>query len=152
MSLTRPVRVLRGWARSPHLPPRTVRMRLTLLYGTLFLLSVDARDDSEVGEVVLPRRHWTHRAERVETLCARPLTVFFLEITRSDIVDRQNSRDCSLRIVFVRTSESAAAMTGSRSAPNHDTEDRTDSVSIQARRRWISRTSTSRSSTVAAPS
>jgi signal transduction histidine kinase len=39
MSLTRPVRVLRGWARSPHLPPRTVRMRLTLLYGTLFLLS-----------------------------------------------------------------------------------------------------------------
>jgi signal transduction histidine kinase len=39
MSLTRPVRVLRGWARSPHLPPRTIRMRLTLLYGALFLLS-----------------------------------------------------------------------------------------------------------------
>jgi hypothetical protein len=39
MSLTRPVRKLRGWARNPHLPLRTVRMRLTLLYGGLFLLS-----------------------------------------------------------------------------------------------------------------
>jgi signal transduction histidine kinase len=44
MSLTRPVRAgpvraLRGWARNPHLPLRTVRMRLTLLYGALFLLS-----------------------------------------------------------------------------------------------------------------
>jgi signal transduction histidine kinase len=39
MSLTRPVRPLRGWARNPHLPLRTVRMRLTLLYGALFLLS-----------------------------------------------------------------------------------------------------------------
>jgi signal transduction histidine kinase len=39
MSLTRPVRTLRGWARNPHLPLRTVRMRLTLLYGALFLLS-----------------------------------------------------------------------------------------------------------------
>jgi len=39
MSLTRPVRRLRGWARTPHLPLRTVRMRLTLLYGALFLLS-----------------------------------------------------------------------------------------------------------------
>jgi hypothetical protein len=39
MSLTRPVRTLRGWARHPHLPLRTVRMRLTLLYGALFLVS-----------------------------------------------------------------------------------------------------------------
>ena len=39
MSLTRPVRALRDWARNPHLPLRTVRMRLTLLYGALFLLS-----------------------------------------------------------------------------------------------------------------
>ncbi len=39
MSLTRPVRTLRGWARNPHLPLRTVRMRLTLLYGALFLVS-----------------------------------------------------------------------------------------------------------------
>ena len=39
MSLTRPVRTLRGWARNPHLPLRTVRIRLTLLYGALFLLS-----------------------------------------------------------------------------------------------------------------
>jgi hypothetical protein len=39
MSLTRPVQVLRGWARHPRRPLRTVRMRLTLLYGTLFLLS-----------------------------------------------------------------------------------------------------------------
>ncbi len=39
MSLTRPVRTLRGWTRNPHLPVRTVRMRLTLLYGALFLLS-----------------------------------------------------------------------------------------------------------------
>ncbi|MGH3289183.1 MAG: HAMP domain-containing protein, partial [Streptosporangiaceae bacterium] len=39
MSLTRPVRTLRGWARTPHLPLRTVRMRLTLLYGALFLIS-----------------------------------------------------------------------------------------------------------------
>jgi len=39
MSLTWPVRTLRGWARNPHLPLRTVRMRLTLLYGALFLLS-----------------------------------------------------------------------------------------------------------------
>jgi signal transduction histidine kinase len=39
MSLTRPARTLRGWARNPHLPLRTVRMRLTLLYGALFLLS-----------------------------------------------------------------------------------------------------------------
>jgi signal transduction histidine kinase len=39
MSLTRPVRTLRGWARNPHLPLRTVRMRLTLLYGALFGVS-----------------------------------------------------------------------------------------------------------------
>ncbi len=39
MSLTRPVRTLRGWARNPHLPLHTVRMRLTLLYGALFLVS-----------------------------------------------------------------------------------------------------------------
>jgi signal transduction histidine kinase len=39
MSLTRPVRTLRGWARNAHLPVRTVRTRLTLLYGALFLLS-----------------------------------------------------------------------------------------------------------------
>src|SRR6202451_2711311 len=39
MSLTWPVRTLRGWARNPHLPLRTVRMRLTLLYGALFLVS-----------------------------------------------------------------------------------------------------------------
>jgi signal transduction histidine kinase len=39
MSLTRPVRTVRGWARNPHLLVRTVRMRLTLLYGALFLLS-----------------------------------------------------------------------------------------------------------------
>ena len=39
MSLTRPARTLRGWARNPHLPLRTVRMRLTLLYGALFLVS-----------------------------------------------------------------------------------------------------------------
>jgi signal transduction histidine kinase len=39
MSLTRPVRTLRGWARNPRLPLRTVRMRLTLLYGALFFLS-----------------------------------------------------------------------------------------------------------------
>jgi signal transduction histidine kinase len=39
MRLTRPVRVLRGWARNPRRPLRTVRMRLTLLYGALFLLS-----------------------------------------------------------------------------------------------------------------
>jgi signal transduction histidine kinase len=39
MSLTRPVRALRGWARNPHLPLRTVRMRLTLLYGALFGVS-----------------------------------------------------------------------------------------------------------------
>ena len=39
MSPTRPGRALRGWARNPHLPLRTVRMRLTLLYGALFLIS-----------------------------------------------------------------------------------------------------------------
>jgi hypothetical protein len=39
MGLTRPVRILRGWALNPHLPLRTVRMRLTLLYGVLFLVS-----------------------------------------------------------------------------------------------------------------
>ena len=39
MSLTRPVRTLHGWARNPHLPLRTVRMRLTLLYAALFLVS-----------------------------------------------------------------------------------------------------------------
>jgi signal transduction histidine kinase len=39
MSLTRPVRTPRGWARTPHLPLSTVRMRLTLLYGALFLIS-----------------------------------------------------------------------------------------------------------------
>jgi signal transduction histidine kinase len=39
MSLTLPVRILRGWARKRHLPSRTVRMRLTALYGALFLLS-----------------------------------------------------------------------------------------------------------------
>src|SRR5271170_2848144 len=37
MSLTRPVRILYGWARNPHLPLRTVRMRLTLLHAALFL-------------------------------------------------------------------------------------------------------------------
>src|SRR5580658_9424018 len=30
---------LYGWARNPHLPLRTVRMRLTLLYAALFLVS-----------------------------------------------------------------------------------------------------------------
>ena len=39
MSLTRPAQTLRGWARNPHLPLRTVRMRLTSLYGALFLVS-----------------------------------------------------------------------------------------------------------------
>jgi signal transduction histidine kinase len=39
MSLTRPVRTLRGWARTPYLPLHTVRIRLTLLYGALFLVS-----------------------------------------------------------------------------------------------------------------
>jgi hypothetical protein len=39
MSLRRPGRTLRGWARNPRLPLRTVRMRLTLLYGALFLVS-----------------------------------------------------------------------------------------------------------------
>lgn len=39
MSLMRPGRTLRGWARNPHLPLRTVRTRLTLLYGALFLAS-----------------------------------------------------------------------------------------------------------------
>jgi signal transduction histidine kinase len=39
MSPTRPGRALRGWARNPHLPLRTFRMRLTLLYGALFLIS-----------------------------------------------------------------------------------------------------------------
>jgi signal transduction histidine kinase len=39
MSPTRPVRTLHGWARNPHLPLRTVRMRLTLLYGAIFLVS-----------------------------------------------------------------------------------------------------------------
>src|ERR1700689_733697 len=39
MSPTRPDRALRSWARNPHLPLRTVRMRLTLLYGALFLIS-----------------------------------------------------------------------------------------------------------------
>jgi signal transduction histidine kinase len=39
MSLTRPRRTLRGWARNPHLPLHTVRTRLTLLYGALFLIS-----------------------------------------------------------------------------------------------------------------
>jgi signal transduction histidine kinase len=39
MSLTRPVRTLHGWARNPHLPLHTVRMRLTLLYAALFLVS-----------------------------------------------------------------------------------------------------------------
>jgi signal transduction histidine kinase len=39
MSLTRPVRTLHGWARNPHLPLRTVRMRLTLRYAALFLIS-----------------------------------------------------------------------------------------------------------------
>jgi hypothetical protein len=39
MSLTRPGRTLRSWARNPHLPLRTVRTRLTLLYGALFLVS-----------------------------------------------------------------------------------------------------------------
>jgi signal transduction histidine kinase len=37
MSLTRLVRTPYGWARNPHLPLRTVRMRLTLLYAALFL-------------------------------------------------------------------------------------------------------------------
>jgi signal transduction histidine kinase len=39
MSLRRPGQALRGWARNPRLPLRTVRMRLTLLYGALFLAS-----------------------------------------------------------------------------------------------------------------
>jgi signal transduction histidine kinase len=39
MSLRRAVRTLRGWARNPRLPLRTVRMRLTLLYGALFVVS-----------------------------------------------------------------------------------------------------------------
>jgi signal transduction histidine kinase len=39
MSMTRPFRVLRGWARYPRRPLRTVRVRLTLLYGALFLVS-----------------------------------------------------------------------------------------------------------------
>jgi methyl-accepting chemotaxis protein len=39
MSLTRPFRTLQGWAHNPHLPLRTIRMRLTLLYGALFLVS-----------------------------------------------------------------------------------------------------------------
>jgi signal transduction histidine kinase len=39
MSLRRPGQALRGWARNPRLPLRTVRMRLTLLYGALFLVS-----------------------------------------------------------------------------------------------------------------
>jgi signal transduction histidine kinase len=39
MSLTRPVRTTYGWARNPHLPLRTVRMRLTLLYAALLLVS-----------------------------------------------------------------------------------------------------------------
>ena len=39
MSLTRPVRILHDWARNPHLPLRTVRMRLTLLYAALLLVS-----------------------------------------------------------------------------------------------------------------
>ena len=39
MSLRRPGQALYGWARNPRLPLRTVRMRLTLLYGALFLVS-----------------------------------------------------------------------------------------------------------------
>src|SRR5258708_35753636 len=39
MSVTLPVRILPGWAQNPHLPLRTVRTRLMLLYGALFLLS-----------------------------------------------------------------------------------------------------------------
>src|SRR5579862_6789244 len=39
MSLTRLVRTPYGWARNPHLPLRTVRMRLTMLYAALFLVS-----------------------------------------------------------------------------------------------------------------
>jgi signal transduction histidine kinase len=39
MSMTRPIRVLRGWARYLRRPLRTVRVRLTLLYGALFLVS-----------------------------------------------------------------------------------------------------------------
>jgi signal transduction histidine kinase len=39
MSLRRAVQALRGWARHPRLPLRTVRTRLTLFYGALFLIS-----------------------------------------------------------------------------------------------------------------
>jgi signal transduction histidine kinase len=39
MSLRRPGQALRGWARNPRLPLRTVRMRLTLVYGALFVVS-----------------------------------------------------------------------------------------------------------------
>ena len=49
MSLTRPARTLRGWARNPRLPLRTVRMRITLLYGALFLVS---------GVVLLTITYW----------------------------------------------------------------------------------------------
>ena len=39
MSLRRAARPTRGWTRRPRLPQRTVRLRLTLIYGALFLLS-----------------------------------------------------------------------------------------------------------------
>ncbi|MBO0810084.1 MAG: HAMP domain-containing protein, partial [Actinobacteria bacterium] len=39
MILRRAAQALRGWARNPRLPVRTVRTRLTLLYGALFLVS-----------------------------------------------------------------------------------------------------------------
>ena len=39
MSLRRPGQALRGWARNPRLSLCTVHMRLTLLYGALFLVS-----------------------------------------------------------------------------------------------------------------
>jgi len=39
MNLSRPGRALRGWAEYPRRSLRTVRMRLTLLYGALFLVS-----------------------------------------------------------------------------------------------------------------
>ncbi|MBO0774096.1 MAG: HAMP domain-containing protein, partial [Actinobacteria bacterium] len=39
MILRRAIQALRGWALNPRLPVRTVRTRLTLLYGALFLVS-----------------------------------------------------------------------------------------------------------------
>src|SRR5215470_14309043 len=39
MNLSRPGPALRGWAEYPRRSLRTVRMRLTLLYGALFLVS-----------------------------------------------------------------------------------------------------------------